>query len=122
MSVRELNLFGRDYCFNEEECILFSRSPLGVQCEVLSIEVNNRETIIQLIKHMMKLRALNIRCDDGMNWENLKMKTAAEYDECHKKARLMMDQLVQWLKDHLPSTYMIVNDPYYGSNVISIWI
>ncbi|CAF3720589.1 unnamed protein product [Rotaria sordida] len=66
-SVRELILVGCDYCFNEEECILFSRSPLGVQCEVLLIEVNNRETIIHLVKHMIKLRALHVRYDDGMN-------------------------------------------------------
>jgi hypothetical protein len=121
-SVRELNLFGCDYCFNEEECILFSRSPLGVQCEVLLIEVNNRETIIHLVKNMMKLRALYVYYDDGMNWENLKMKTAAQYDECQKKARQMINQLVQWLKDHLPSTYLVVNDSHYGSNVILIWI
>jgi hypothetical protein len=122
MSVGELNLFGRDYCFNEEECILSSRSPLGVQCEVLFIEVNNCQTIIHLVKNMIKRRVLNVRCDNGMNCKNLKMKTAAEYDECHKRARLMMDQLVQWLQDHLLSTYMILNDPHYDSNVISIWI
>ncbi|CAF3806066.1 unnamed protein product [Rotaria sp. Silwood1] len=121
-SVRELNLIGCDYCFNEEECILFSHSSLGVQCEVLFIEVNNRETIIHLVKHMIKLRVLYICYDDGMNWENLKMKTAEQYDECYKTARQMIDQLVQWLKDHLPSTYLVINDPHYSSNVISIWI
>ncbi|CAF4967113.1 unnamed protein product, partial [Rotaria sp. Silwood1] len=93
-----------------------------VQCEVLFIEVNNRETIIHLVKHMIKLRVLYICYDDGMNWENLKMKTAAQYDECYKTARQMIDQLVQWLKDHLPSTYLVINDPHYSSNVISIWI
>jgi hypothetical protein len=122
MSVRELKLFGCDYCFNEEECILLSRSPLGVQCEVLSIKVNNRETIIHLVKNMMKLRALLVYCDDGMNWENLRMITAAQFDECHKKARLMIDQLVQWLQDHLPATHLVFNDSHYGSNIISIWI
>ncbi|CAF2971296.1 unnamed protein product [Rotaria sp. Silwood2] len=121
-SVCELSLFGCDYRFNEEECILFSRSPLGVQCEVLCIEVNNRETIIHLVKHMIKLRALHVHYDDGMNWKNLKMKTAAQFDECYKKARQMIDQLVQWLKDHLPPTYLVINDPHYGNNVISIWI
>jgi hypothetical protein len=44
---------------------------------------------------MITLRALYIYYDDGMNWENLKMKTAAQYDECHKKARQMIDELVQ---------------------------
>ncbi|CAF1344294.1 unnamed protein product [Rotaria sordida] len=66
-SVRKLILVGCDYCFNEEECILFNRSPLGVQCEVLLIEVNNRETIIHLVKHMIKLRVLHVRYDAGMN-------------------------------------------------------
>ena len=121
-SVRELNLRDCNYCFNEEECITLSRSSLGIQCEVLSIRVNNRESIINLVKNMINLRALNVKYDDGINWENLKMKTAAHVDECHKKARQMIDQLVQWLKDHLPSTYLVVNDPHYGSNVISIWI
>jgi hypothetical protein len=33
----------------------------------------------------------------------------------------MLDELVQWLKDRLPSTYLVNNDPYYDHD-ISIWI
>jgi hypothetical protein len=44
----------------EEECILLARSPLGVQCEALSIQVNNRESIIYLVKNMIKLRILYV--------------------------------------------------------------
>jgi hypothetical protein len=37
VSVRRLNLIDCNHCFNEEECITLTRSPLGIQCEVLYI-------------------------------------------------------------------------------------
>jgi hypothetical protein len=98
-SVHLIDLHDYNHCFNEEECFTLIHSPLGLQCEVLSISVNNRENIIYLVKNMMKLRVLHIY---GIDKE--------------------INQLVQWLKDHLPSTYLVVNDSQYGHNTIIIWI
>jgi hypothetical protein len=38
-SLRQLNIQYNIAYFNEEECLAFSRSPLGNQCEVISINV-----------------------------------------------------------------------------------
>lgn len=53
-----------NHSFNQEECFTLIRSSLGVQCEILSILVNNRESIIYLVKNMMKLRVLHIYWTD----------------------------------------------------------
>jgi hypothetical protein len=106
-SVRQINLYDYNHSFNEKECLLFSRSPLGVQCEVLSIQVNHRESIIHLIQNMLHLRVLSVKCVG---------------DECHKQSLFSNDndKLVQWLKDHLPSTYVIVRDSRNKTTVL-IW-
>ncbi len=43
-------------------------------------------------------------------------------DEYHYKEIQTRNQLVQWLKDHLPSIYLVVNNSQYGHNTITIWI
>jgi hypothetical protein len=118
-SVRKLHLYDYDHCFNEEECFIFSRSPLGAQCEVLSIQLNNPKTIIYLVNNMINLRALFIDWKDDKNFVYLK--STKNNDERRTKTTQTLDQLVQWLKVRLPSTCLILNDPYYVHN-ISIWI
>ncbi|CAF5127807.1 unnamed protein product, partial [Rotaria sp. Silwood1] len=77
-----------------EECFNLSRSPLTFQCEVLFIQVRNRQSIINLVKNMINLRALHIQCEDD---------------------------LVQWLKNHLPSTCLIIRNSDSISQ-IQMWI
>jgi len=109
-SIRRFDLISCNHCFNKEECINLTRSPLGVQCEVLSIWVNNRETIINLIKNMHNLRALIVNCIDKIDDEKFR-----DDEELHN------DELIQWLKVLLPSTCLVTDDPFYIHR-ISIWI
>jgi hypothetical protein len=101
-------LWNCNHYFNEEECLILTRSPLGVQCEVLLILVNNRESIINLVQNMHNLRALIVKCLD---------------DEYDKRSALTEnnDEVIEWLKARLSSTYLIVRDPKTDSNII-MWI
>ncbi len=87
-----------NYCFNEEECITLTRSPPAIQCQVLSIRINNHQIIIDLINNMHNLRTLIVKYTDKNH-----------------------DDLIQWLKHRLPSTCLI-NHHSYDEYRISIWI
>ncbi|CAM2698650.1 unnamed protein product [Rotaria socialis] len=120
LSVCELDLRNINHHFNEEDCIRLSRSPLGVQCETLSILVHNRDSIISLVENMHKLRALNVRCRDETYVESTVSmeESSAEYyndDEENK------DDCILWLKTRLSSTCVIVRDPKLTCNLL-IWI
>jgi len=119
VSVRELDLRNIYHYFNEEECITLSRSSLGVRCEVLYIRVKNRESIITLVKNMINLRTLDIYWNYEKDFEHSQQRD--NNDEYRNKTIQVLVQLVQWLKDHLPSTCLVVNDSYYNHD-ISIWI
>ncbi|CAF0909115.1 unnamed protein product [Adineta steineri] len=85
--------------FNNTQCSLLIRSPLGYQCKTLLIYLENRMNIIQLIKNMNNLQSIICQCkDDKLN-----------------------DDFIQWLYRHLPSTYSISRDLNQLSN-IRIWI
>ncbi|CAF5099596.1 unnamed protein product, partial [Rotaria sp. Silwood1] len=58
-SVRRLDLQNIDRPYNHRQCIILSRSSLGKQCEVLSITVKYRKSILYLLRKMTNLRALN---------------------------------------------------------------
>ncbi|CAF1179433.1 unnamed protein product [Adineta steineri] len=111
-SVRELCLrfdeLGRNHYFNQADCVTLARAPLGVQCEVLSISVTNRENIIYLVENLTNLYSLDVVCKDDEYWKTL----VGEKND---------DELVQWLKDRLPSTNLITRYPNFG-RVIRIWI
>ncbi len=109
VSIRELDLQSINHYFNEQECITLSRSPLGIQCEVLSILVQNRQSTISLIENMIKLRALNVKCKDE---KYIELSTSIEDNE---------DDCIQWLKNHLPSSCVVIRDPKHTCN-IQIWI
>ncbi|CAF1352298.1 unnamed protein product [Rotaria sp. Silwood1] len=94
-----------NYYLNEEECIELTQSPLIIQCQVLSIQVKSRQSIIILVKNMNNLRRLDIQCENELH----DGKTSNKYD------------LVQWLNDHLSSTYLIFRDSDDTSR-IRIWI
>ena len=107
-TIRELDFHDYNYYFNAEECLLLTRSSLGIQCEVLLINVTNRENIIYLVQNVVNLRSLIVTCTD---------------DNYQKQSELERhnDELIQWLKDHLPATYTIVRDLENNTN-ISIWM
>jgi hypothetical protein len=108
-SIHPLDLKIDGHCFNEEECISLSYSPLGVQCEVLFISVETRESIIILIENMINLRALHVKYENKNESKHLPLTTSNE------------NGIIQWLKDHLPSTCFIATDSDL-LNCIRIWI
>ncbi len=105
-SVRRLNLQDVDRVYNSQQCVTLSRSSLGMQCEVLSITVENRTTIIDLLNTMPNLRALNVLSRDDP-W-------TGEDDDISPSKN---DELVEWLQHRLPFTYTITRN----SNEIFNW-
>jgi len=118
-SLHRLQLGYYNHFFNYEDCITLSRSSLNVQCEVLSIEVNNPESIINLINNIIKLRSLYIYWNNKKTFKQLLRTT--ENDESYEEHSLNTDELIQWLKVRLPATYLIVKIPEHANNV-QIWI
>ncbi|CAF1267520.1 unnamed protein product [Rotaria sordida] len=118
-SIFLLDLHECYHYFNEEECLTLSRSPLGIQCEALFIQLNNRQSIISLVRNMINLRALNIYWNDDKVFQHSQQTNNNDRNQNEKKQ--VLDELVQWLKDELPSTYLISADPHYTHD-ISIWI
>jgi hypothetical protein len=112
-SVRRLNLIDVDRVYNSQQCVTLSRSSLGMQCEVLSITVENRTTIIDLLNTMPNLRALNVLSRDD-SWK----------DEDDDSSPSKNDELVEWLQHRLPFTYTITrnsNKILYSQSLKSFW-
>ena len=107
-SIRELHLQNCSHYFTEAECIMLAHSPLGKQCEKLSILVNNRQNIITIIQNMIHLRVLIAKCEHDKNRHQLSL---TEND----------DKLIQWLRDRLPSMCSITTNSIFSSE-IRIWI
>ncbi|CAF1207922.1 unnamed protein product [Adineta steineri] len=89
--------------FDDEQCTNLCDSPLGKQCEVLSIKVKKRESLPDLINNMINLRTLNIQFEDDL------------FEQVND------DELVHWLRNHLPSTCLIGRDTALNKD-IRIWI
>lgn len=100
------SLDGSDY-FNDEDCNKLISSPLGLQCEVLLIRVNNRINVLDLIEKLSNLRLLIFGCNDDKNFLQNSSSTN--------------DELVQWLQNHFSSTYLIIRDQGYPP-YIQVWI
>lgn len=105
-SIRQLDLRGCNRCFNEQECLTLINSPLGMQCEVLQISVEDRMNILDLITKMNNLRSLNVRCDD---------------DKWNEKLSGSDDELITWLQHRLLSTYEITRHTLHIFNIL-VWI
>jgi hypothetical protein len=103
ISIRRLDLRGYTEYFNDKQCTILSRSLLGIQCEILFINIKNRNILIDLINNMIHLRTLIIRCEDD------------KFDE------IKQDEFIIWLKDHLPAMYVISRDLVFRYD-IRIWI
>ena len=80
--------------YNIEQCVAFSHSPLGKQCEILTIIVQSKECIVRLITEMKHLRLLIVDSFD----ENYVV-CVPSYRKC--------PNLFTWLKFTLPSTIKI---------------
>jgi hypothetical protein len=106
LDLTKSSLDGSDY-FNDEDCNKLIRSPLGLQCEVLLIHVNNRINVLDLIEKMSNLRLLIFGCNDDKKFLRNSSSTN--------------DELVQWLQNHFSSTYLIIRDQGYPS-YIQVWI
>lgn len=104
-SVRQLDLRGLrpsrlHHFYNEQQCFVLIRSPLGSQCEHLQIEVEKRTNVVDLVKKMPKLRTLNVRCQDQKPNDQ---------------------ELIKWLQNHLPSSCSLAKDAL-SPNDIRLWI
>ncbi|CAF3867786.1 unnamed protein product [Rotaria sordida] len=108
-SVYRLDLQGYNCDFDEEQCIQLSHSPLGIQCETLLITVKNRRNILNLVNNMSNLQALNVQCLDD-NWTDENDLTSS-----------IDDELVEWLRQQLPSTCTIMRDTFHVHD-IRLWI
>ncbi|CAF1244952.1 unnamed protein product [Adineta steineri] len=72
-----------------------------MQCQTCSFNVTNRHCIAILVKNMINLQVLHIYCQ-----------------EISEENRV---EVIEWLKDDLPSTCFVTKDPY-SANGIRIWI
>ncbi|CAF4229324.1 unnamed protein product, partial [Rotaria sordida] len=96
-SIHRLNLRGVDqyrlqHCYNSEQCMELSRSPLAIQCRVLIIKVEQLKCIVELINFMNNLRTLDVMYEHD-TYSN-------RYD------------LVELLRKHLPSTWTVTRFRY----------
>ena len=104
-SVRQLDLRGRtpagaNQIYTDQQCTALIRSPLGIRCEFLQIEVETRTSILDLVKKMAHLRTLNVRCRDRQSNDQ---------------------ELLKWLQARVPSTCSFAKDSSVPSD-IRIWI
>ncbi len=103
-SVRRLNLEGLDelrrpHCFNYPQCRTLCKSPLGIQCQVLHIEVADIVSILELVHMMDSLRTLYVKYGPD--------------------SRSHDPDLVDLLQHYVPSTVVVTRD-YYGQFVIRL--
>jgi hypothetical protein len=94
-------------CLSDVECALLINSPLGLQCEFLEAIVKCRSNILDLITKMPNLRSLNCQSED-VTWDIWKLSSKN-------------DELIVWLRNHLPIRCSISRDPKRLSHII-IWI
>ncbi|CAF3937713.1 unnamed protein product [Rotaria sp. Silwood1] len=116
-SVRQFNLNECYYHFNDEECIRLCHSPLGIQCEILYIKIKNRESIIYLVQNMMNLLSLHVQCEDEKYYHRLTL-TNNDNDKYGIRKIGNEDELVQWLKDCLPSMRSVSRDVNFFNEII----
>ena len=117
-SVSRLDVQKIDQCYNPEQCVALVRSPVGLQCQVLCITVENRTSILDLIEMMKGIRILNVlRRDDPHSASD------------HRQSSSTEDELLNWLQHRLPSTCTIFrnnedsyNNRYETFHSILIWI
>jgi hypothetical protein len=106
-SIVKLNFENCDEYFNYSNCATLFLSSLGKQCKILSIKVDDRMNILQLVKEMSELRTLNVQHPPN----KYKIDSSLSNN----------DKLIKWLQHELPSTCTATRDSIYPDN-IRIWI
>ncbi|CAF4645466.1 unnamed protein product [Rotaria sp. Silwood1] len=96
-TIHRLNLQGSDqsgvkHRYTRKQCLELSRSPLGIQCRVLLIAIEEPQCILDLIDSMINLRTLRV---------------SYEYDKRSNKY-----DLIQVLQASLPSTWTVIRFCY----------
>ena len=107
-SIRRLDLIADDGHFYGLECLASIRSIFDDRCEVLLINLEQRTTVPELLKNLPNLRALVFQCQDDRWGESLEASTGE-------------DELLDWLRCHLPAEFSIVRDESEPS-AIQLWI
>ncbi|CAF4201905.1 unnamed protein product [Adineta steineri] len=108
-SIRYFDLENCKHYFDEEDCIILTRSSLTSHCERLDIPVRNRQSIMILVKNMINLCALRASLPDEKIFGYMPSRI------CNN------DEDIQWLIDRLESTCAISRHPFCV-NHIRIWI
>lgn len=111
-SIRRLDFFNKQsmiysWYFDKDQCHSLASSLLGRQCQTLAIDVQHRSNVLDLIDRMTELRSLTFQCKDDKGYQ--KLLTTAD------------DELVQWFRQHLPSTCSICRDAHLSS-ILQMWI
>ncbi|CAF2594848.1 unnamed protein product [Rotaria sp. Silwood2] len=60
LDLQGVNEFHRPHCFNIQQCETLSKSPLGIQCQELRVEITDVLNILELVYMMENLRTLYI--------------------------------------------------------------
>ena len=100
-----LDLLDSKQCYNNEQCLQLINLLSVLKCKALSITVENRQCIVDIVNHSSNLQALTVLCQD---------------DKWTFEAKSMEDELVEWLQQHLPSSYNIRRTP--GYQIIGLWL
>jgi len=100
-----LDLLSYDRYYNNEQCITLTQLQFVIQCKSLSIAVEDRTCVVDLINAMNNLQALNVLCRD---------------DKWNVRTTSTDDELVEWFKQHLPSSCIIRRNR--GHPLIGLWI
>ncbi|CAF0755220.1 unnamed protein product [Adineta ricciae] len=105
----------RRYYHSKEECSTIvdsSSTSMMAGCEVLLIAVKSRISIVDIIAKVPILRLLIVECEEDKDDVS---RLSSSSSLCWK------DDLIGWLREHLPSRYLIRRDPRFMSRV-QIWI
>ncbi|CAF3781081.1 unnamed protein product [Adineta steineri] len=99
LNLQDINEIHIEQWYNTEQCRRLIHSSLGKQCQILSIAVENRQNILELIHGMSNLRTLNVLCQDDILIEKENNSSLTSTDE-----------FIDWLQQYLPSTCTIIRD------------
>ncbi|CAF4228496.1 unnamed protein product, partial [Rotaria sordida] len=95
-------------------------SSLCIQCEVLFIRIKSRHSTIYLVKNMMNLQSLHVKRDDEKYHKRLA--TAKNNNDKYRDGNVENEEeLIDWLKDRLPSTCLFSKSAHFPSGIV-IWI
>ena len=111
-AVRRLDFYNYHYHYSSEDCATLSRSPLGLQCEVLRVAVENRTCVLDLVHTMPNLCHLIVQCRDDNYTEQSTPTTTTTTTR---------DELIEWLDEQLASLCTLIRCTRFGGE-IHLWI